>query len=523
MALISNNNNRLITFSADGSHGASSMKINISWSDDEGQHTSIVELSDVGLVIGRGVSSDIVLKTTSVSRQHARLSKSECGVVIEDLGSKFGTLVDFKTMMPGEKAYLTPGSVVKLGEQSIDIIQLESEAEIDIQLERITSIPLLEDIESLKELALSSVRKPKDAEAIESAFDSVMVKTKSWLERNAVLHHINLLLSRASIVDDLLRQILPVVAGVFNAERGFVLMHNAEKKKFVPAATYRYEIESGESVVNPQAVYSQTVARRCFEQNEVIAVDDIDKNSEFKKAKSIGSYQIKSVLAIPLSYSHEVLAVIYLDSQSLSAKFLQHEDFIKPLQAHLGTAVRHAIHYSQAITDDLTGIFTRRYFEGRIKQAMEHSKRHGSRCSLILLDIDHFKKLNDTYGHNYGDKVLIKVAEVLTESARKSDVVGRLGGEEFVLFLAESNLDGAMNIAERIREKIEALKFKHKESIISITASLGVAEYEISFDTTPYKFLDAADKAMYQAKSEGRNCVRFVLPANPVSYKTMLY
>ena len=131
---------------------------------------------------------------------------------------------------------------------------------------------------------------------------------------------------------------------------------------------------------------------------------------------------------------------------------------------------------------------------------------HEKQCiSLITIDIDHFKRINDTYGHDEGDKVLKHVAASMKGFARSSDVLCRLGGEEFLLVLSNTRLDAAVAIAERCRKGVEALVFVCGGQPLSVTISLGVAAQcaDLNFD----RLLKAADAAMYQAKSEGRNRV----------------
>lgn len=152
-------------------------------------------------------------------------------------------------------------------------------------------------------------------------------------------------------------------------------------------------------------------------------------------------------------------------------------------------------------TDPLTGLWNRRYFMIHLESAFSYSKRHGVPISLVMADIDHFKIINDTFGHSVGDQVLIQVSDIFTELSRKEDVVARFGGEEFIILLPHTNSLMAGNFAERLRKKIERSRFSKFD--YHLTVSFGVAE-KTPFDTLE-TFIKRVDDALYQAKRNGRN------------------
>ncbi|QOP46159.1 sensor domain-containing diguanylate cyclase [Sulfurimonas paralvinellae] len=158
--------------------------------------------------------------------------------------------------------------------------------------------------------------------------------------------------------------------------------------------------------------------------------------------------------------------------------------------------------------DSLTNLYNRRTLETLLQKELHRSQRYKTPLSICMLDIDFFKKINDTYGHATGDDVLKKLADVLRESLRDTDYVGRYGGEEFVIALPDTSLNDAVEFAQRLRKKVAAISChpEEKESF-NITISLGVAELN-SENNTVDKILEAADSAMYRAKESGRNCVK---------------
>ena len=164
-----------------------------------------------------------------------------------------------------------------------------------------------------------------------------------------------------------------------------------------------------------------------------------------------------------------------------------------------------------ATTDGLTGLLNRRTFNSVLEQRLREAQRYNRPLSLLLLDIDHFKKVNDTHGHPAGDAVLRGVAQVAQKSARETDLVARYGGEELALILPETDARGAMAIAERLRRLVEASRHPTEQGALSVTVSIGAATSAASAEA----LLEAADKALYRAKQSGRNRVEAANPASP--------
>jgi diguanylate cyclase (GGDEF)-like protein len=164
-------------------------------------------------------------------------------------------------------------------------------------------------------------------------------------------------------------------------------------------------------------------------------------------------------------------------------------------------------------TDGLTDIANRRTFDERIAVELAQATRYGTRLSLVMVDIDHFKHLNDNFGHRAGDEVLRQVAKRLEAEKRVGDLVARYGGEEFVAILPHTDAASAAAWAERARERISAAEILAEGQALHVTASFGVAE-EGPNTGTPEALVAAADAAMYEAKSRGRNRV-VVRPSGP--------
>jgi len=163
----------------------------------------------------------------------------------------------------------------------------------------------------------------------------------------------------------------------------------------------------------------------------------------------------------------------------------------------------------EANTDKHTGCYNKTYFNNSLDQEMKKAKLNGTPLSLIIFDLDHFKKLNDNYGHDAGDFVLKEMAELVKNNGvREQDIFARYGGEEFVILLPKTNLKYSFEIAERLRKLIEAHSFTYESQKLPVTASIGVADYRQGVHSGVDLF-KRADNAVYKSKENGRNQVQF--------------
>ncbi|MCX5668072.1 MAG: GGDEF domain-containing protein [Candidatus Omnitrophica bacterium] len=242
------------------------------------------------------------------------------------------------------------------------------------------------------------------------------------------------------------------------------------------------------------------------EEDKEYNYDDIVKafskdKTEIYMQKDDGS----TFAAIPLLSENKFVGILTIDNLSKADfdRFL-----IVAMQFALG--IKKVLLYETveelAITDSLTGLYTRRYFFERFDEELQRSKRHGFKFSFLMIDIDDFKRCNDTYGHLVGDAVLKETAHIAKGSTREIDLTARYGGEEFSIILPETDRAGAMLVAERIRKKIEENIFTAYDEKLKVTVSIGLAVYPDDSQEAP-DLIEAADKALYAAKSSGKNIV----------------
>jgi diguanylate cyclase (GGDEF)-like protein len=163
--------------------------------------------------------------------------------------------------------------------------------------------------------------------------------------------------------------------------------------------------------------------------------------------------------------------------------------------------------FEAALRDGLTAAYNNRYFAERLDKELAFAQRHKAALSLIMLDVDHFKSVNDTFGHPAGDAVLISLAKLALDTLRKEDVFARYGGEEFAVICRGVDVKSATIVAERLRELVEARRFAHEGREVRVTVSVGVAGYPETPVDTPAALIAAADDALYEAKLGGRNRV----------------
>jgi diguanylate cyclase (GGDEF)-like protein len=204
----------------------------------------------------------------------------------------------------------------------------------------------------------------------------------------------------------------------------------------------------------------------------------------------------------------ELFGVIRLAEES-EARYQELEHRMLGLQReNLDLVVKNRMLSEVSTRDSLTGLYNRWFVMEKIDSEINRALRHGSPMSLLMLDLDHFKRINDTYGHPAGDQVLQAIGQMLRESCRVYDVPGRYGGEEFCIVLPETKPGNTNVVAERIRRRLEATELTCGDASVVVTASIGIAGMEATAEgeiLSPAALIDRADRALYTAKSRGRN------------------
>jgi len=220
---------------------------------------------------------------------------------------------------------------------------------------------------------------------------------------------------------------------------------------------------------------------------------------------------LKSHLTLPLAVEGEILGCLSLNSDEPNAFDAQDLQFLSVIGYQMAASLKHFQRFSSvknmATYDTLTGLYNRRYFEERLGVEAEKSFYSGVPLSLVMVDLDHFKKVNDTFGHTEGDQILCKISSLLKNSVRRKDTVARYGGEEFILILPEAGLEQSFVIAERIRQSVEKTLFEVGRAQVNLTLSMGISNFPSHRVKSKEELIKMADQALYDAKRGGRNRV----------------
>jgi two-component system cell cycle response regulator len=229
------------------------------------------------------------------------------------------------------------------------------------------------------------------------------------------------------------------------------------------------------------------------------------------KLETASSVLLQSTLCVPLLVQTQVIGLLNVASTQPVAFDSETSHFLNILAEYIAAilvnASRHRHIQLLASTDGLTGLYNYRTLHERLKHEFDRSKRYGSPLSLIMLDIDLFKKVNDDYGHTQGDVVLREVADILRKSTREVDLLARYGGDEFVVILPETQSKNAALLAERIRLAVRNHAFRVTDTGTHITISLGLATYPAPGISDSKEFIHHADRALYEAKNSGQDKV----------------
>ncbi|RMH57762.1 MAG: diguanylate cyclase [Candidatus Hydrogenedentota bacterium] len=247
------------------------------------------------------------------------------------------------------------------------------------------------------------------------------------------------------------------------------------------------------------------VAGRVLETGKPIKIERLAESSEYRSYS--GQKKDESLLALPLIAKGRCFGVVNLHAKSDGTAFdAGDEAVLSTLTEILAVALENAHLYDMAITDGLTRLYIRRYFLQRLGDEIARARRSGTPLSLMMLDLDHFKNINDTYGHQTGDAVLVGLARVMRRSFREVDILCRYGGEEFTVIMPHTEKEGAMIASERFRKAVEDFEFAGADVPLRLTVSCGVTTYQPGRIVS--ELIYESDTALYAAKREGRNRVK---------------
>lgn len=304
-----------------------------------------------------------------------------------------------------------------------------------------------------------------------------------------------------SILLTCMGQMQLLMAGIFLKKgighENFALHRNY--KGFEVDHSIDYELEPDSDVIH----YMEKNFK-CYTLTELEEGVDNEKSLAILK-------MLKPNLIVPLMCKGILNGLIILGDRINTKEFTETEkEYLLDIASLAGIAIHNASLYEMATTDMMTKLKIHHYFHTMLIEEINRANRLSRPLSVIMADIDHFKKLNDAHGHQAGDMVLINVAKIIRESIRQNDVPSRYGGEEFSVILPGTEIHEALVVAERIRQNIEKSSVLYDSRELRATISIGVTQYDPDLDKSKNTLIERADKALYMSKRNGRNLVSFL-------------
>ena len=327
------------------------------------------------------------------------------------------------------------------------------------------------------------------------------------LQNLSLLYSIGKAMNYISDLKKLLQFILGQAIEITSAEKGSLMLYDMETDQLNIRVLAGLEDNTFQEKVNNNEIECRSfkagegIAGRVFLNAKPIVVNNIKEDGVF--VDSHASY-VRSIACIPMVVFNEVIGVINVTNKRHGKEFTDDDvEMLKAVADQAAVAINKAQLWDMAVTDSLTGLYVRRYFMVKLQEELLRAERYTNILSILMADLDGFKNVNDTYGHDAGDRVLKTIGQFLQQNIRDVDVVARYGGDEFVIMIPEAAQDSAYILSERLRKQFSELKF---ENLPQITISLGIATYP-SDGPELEDLIKKADSAMYAAKRAGRNKV----------------
>ncbi len=326
------------------------------------------------------------------------------------------------------------------------------------------------------------------------------------IDQLSALYRISNMASQAGALGATLNSMLEIAAEVLPQGEAAILLLDESNKTLRVAAGQGYQ----SAVRFLEIPVGQGITGRCAQTGVTQVVHDID-GLEDEETYIPGVPGARSEVAVPLIADGMIIGVFNAESVQPHAFNDEHVQTLTVIARQAAEVIRSAQLLQEtrrlAVTDALTGLFNRRHFNQQLEENVSRAARYDEPLALIFLDVDHFKSVNDRFGHHAGDRCLQALARTLRENVRDSDQIARIGGEEFAVLLIRADRELALSIAERLRDRIDDLIIEEDPPLpVHLTASLGIAFFREDGDD-PRSLMRSADRALYTAKRLGRNRV----------------
>lgn len=347
--------------------------------------------------------------------------------------------------------------------------------------------------------------------------DDKIVELQKSLYNISILYNIS---QAVNFIDDLkrlLQVILSKALITLDAERGSLMLYDYAGNYLQVKVVYGLSDKATEDGINNGTIEcskiraGEGIAGTVFLEKKAIITNLGANDPRFIHKNTLSNTQ--SLLCVPLIAKGEAIGVINITNKKNNRLFNQKDlEFMASLANQAAIAIDNAKLYELATKDGLTKLYIYRHFYILLENELRRCSRYNHKMSLVMIDIDDFKIVNDQYGHLAGDQVLRELSATIGDTIRKIDTPARYGGEEFAIILPETSLNDAAIIAERLRHNVEKMSIKIQDKIeIKITISIGIAEFS-SEDMEPKTLIGHSDKALYHSKNNGKNLVSIYTP-----------
>ena len=322
-----------------------------------------------------------------------------------------------------------------------------------------------------------------------------------------IYHDVAKALTSSLDLDSILQTIMEKMAEYFRPENWSLLMVDDARRELYFAIAVG---DASEALKNVRLKVGEGIAGWVAQHGEQVMVADVMNDPRFaRRIDDLTKWETRSVMCIPLSSKHRVLGVIQLVNVHTDHFTEQESFFLQSLCDYAAIAIENARAVEKiqelTITDDCTGLFNARHLYKVLETEVYRSSRYGYEFTVVFIDLDHFKQVNDTHGHLVGSKLLAEIGYIIKAQLRLIDYAFRYGGDEFVVLLPQTGKDAALVVAKRLRDSLRASMFCQEEGLnLNVRASMGVATYPHDAKT-PHDIIRQADEMMYMVKNSTRD------------------
>jgi diguanylate cyclase (GGDEF)-like protein len=327
------------------------------------------------------------------------------------------------------------------------------------------------------------------------------------LQNLSLLYSIGKAMNYISDLKNLLQYILGQAIQITSAEKGSIMLYDMETDRLNIRVLAGLEDSEYQDKVNNNQIKCRSfkagegLAGSVFLSAKPKVVNNIREDNLFIDSET--SY-VRSIACIPMVVYSDVIGVINVTNKKNGKEFTDEDvEMLRAVADQAAVAINKAQLWDMAVTDSLTGLYLRRYFMVKLQEEIHRTERYGKKLSVVIADLDRFKNINDTFGHDAGDRALRMISQFLQKNIRDVDTLARYGGEEFIMMIPDADKEAAFCLAERLREELSKVSL---ENFPQITISLGIVTYP-SDGTDIEDLIKKADAAMYAAKQAGRNKV----------------